>query len=154
MMNWRIFNKKSLGFTLIELLVTTAILGFLAIVSAVIVSAVIKSQNKTEIINEVRGNGDLVIAKLERDVKGASVINFNPMLPRRITLDFEGSPAVVWDCNGFDFLRDGRTVTNNDPVRGVQLKTAPLVDRCSFTVTPKNPGVPQIATLNFILIQR
>jgi len=157
MMNWRIFNKKSLGFTLIELLVTTAILGFLAIVSAVIVSAVIKSQNKTEIINEVRGNGDLVIAKFERDVKGASLIVRNNQ--RRLTLSYEDSPTVIWDCSTSNFTRNGAIVTNNDPIRGVRIAlttTLPFTRECSFTVapTPKTPGIPQIATLDFTLDQR
>src|SRR4030042_6399725 len=152
MINLYFFNKKPPGFTLIELLVATAILGFLAIVSAVIVSSVIKSQNKTEIINEVRGNGDLVIAKFERDVKGASLITRNTA--RRVTLDYEAAPQVVWRCDiGFNFRRNADIINTTDPIRGVQLLANPN-PVCDFQVTPKTPNTPQIVTLQFSLIQR
>ncbi len=143
---------KTKGFTLIELLVTTVVMGLLAVVSANIISSVLKSQNKTAMVNEVRQNGDLVIAKLERDVRNAKGIS--PLgTSTSITLDIDGTPSVVWACANEGatsgvFRRATRVVTNDDPERGVS------VYGCSFIVSG-NPGTgtPQIVQLVFNLRQ-
>jgi len=146
------------GFTLIELLVVTAVMGVLAVVSATIISNVLRSQNKTNVINEVRQNGDLVIDKFERDVKQASQVCRTGFTPpncggssQSITLSIE-SDTVVWICNTGTgaFTRDGLSVLSTDPVSGVR-----VVNNCSFTVTGNAaPGTPQIVKLDFTLEQR
>ncbi len=146
---------KTKGFTLIELLVTTAVMGLLAMVSANIISSVLKSQNKTMMVNEVRQNGDLVITKFGRDVKQAQSITLTVPGPgphTSVTLDIDGTD-VVWQCNNEgatsgDFTRNTQVVTNDDPERGVS------VYDCSFNVSG-NPstGTPQIVQLVFNLKQ-
>ena len=140
---------KTKGFTLIELLVTTAVMGLLAVVSANIISSVLKSQNKTAMVNEVRQNGDLVIAKFERDVRQAQGITGGVF---SVNLDVDGT-SVVWACANEGgtsgvFRRATRVVTNDDPERGVS------VYGCSFNVSG-NPGTgtPQIVRLVFNLRQ-
>jgi prepilin-type N-terminal cleavage/methylation domain-containing protein len=145
--------KKTKGFTLVELLVTTAIMGLLAIVSANIISSVLKSQNKTTMVSEVRQNGDLVIAKFERDVKQAQSI-MPTGVSRSITLDVDGT-NVDWACTdevlvpatSGVFTRATQVVTNVDPERGVS------VYNCNFNVSDPNEGVPQIVQLEFNLRQ-
>ena len=89
-------NKRSSenGFTLIELLVVTAVMGVLAIVSATIISNVLRSQNKTNVTNEVRQNGDLVISKFERDVKQAESVEFLPP-PPGLSVTLSAVPAAI-----------------------------------------------------------
>ncbi len=141
------------GFTLIELLVTTAVMGLLAVVSANIISSVLKSQNKTMLVNEVRQNGDLVIAKLERDVKNARAVLFDSTMTTKITIDIDGE-LVAWECteevlgaSGF-FTRAGQAVTNDDATKGVSVLT------CEFRVSgAAGTGVPQLVQLNFDLAE-
>ena len=134
------------GFTLIELLVVTAVMGGLAIVSATVISNVLRSQNKTNIVNEVRQNGDMVIDKFERDVKQASGVT--QVSGTNVEL-YIGGTAIGWDCTGNSFTRDGVAVTSTDPTTGVQLVT------CQFVVTgTAGQGIPQIVKLDFTLEQR
>ncbi len=134
------------GFTLIELLVTTAVMGLLAVVSATVISNVLRSQNKTNVINEVRQNGGLVIDKFERDVKQASGVT--QISGTSVELDIGGT-AVEWDCTGNSFTRDAISVTSTDPTTGVQIVG------CQFEVTgTAGQGIPQIVKLDFTLEQR
>lgn len=146
---------KNKGFTLIELLVVTALIGVLGVISAVVISSILRSQNKTAIINEVRQNGDLVISKFERDVKQASQVCITggascPGSETSVTLQTPTAPAggLIWDCVN-DFRRDGVSVINTDPTNGVE------VESCSFIVSAGGgtTGVPQIVTLDFRLKQ-
>ncbi|OGY26393.1 MAG: hypothetical protein A2Z24_01255 [Candidatus Woykebacteria bacterium RBG_16_44_10] len=126
-------------------------MGLLAIVSANIVSNVLRSQNKTNIVNEVRQNGDLVIDKFERDVKQASGIT--QISSTNVELDIGGT-AVGWDCTGNSFTRDGVSVTSTEPITGVQIVDTPA-HLCEFVVTGTGgAGIPQIVKLDFTLEQR
>jgi prepilin-type N-terminal cleavage/methylation domain-containing protein len=141
--------SKQRGFTLIELLITTLVMGLLAVVSANIISSVLKSQNKTTMVNEIRQNGDLVISKFERDVKQAQRVTTpvpGPGPHTSVTLDIDGT-NVVWDCVT-QFTRDTIVVTNDDTITGVSVAT------CDFHVsgTP-GTGIPQIVRLVFNLEQ-
>jgi prepilin-type N-terminal cleavage/methylation domain-containing protein len=148
MRNKVLHNLK--GFTLIELLVATAVMGLLAMVSANIISSVLKSQNKTTIINEIRQNGDSAIARFERDAKqarGITPVGLGPFTS--VTLDIDGV-NVVWACQaGGAISRDGQAVTNNDPIKGVQWTT------CGFSEVTDNAGqtIPQVVTLRFTMTQ-
>jgi prepilin-type N-terminal cleavage/methylation domain-containing protein len=162
------------GFTLVELLVVTAVMGVLGVLSANLISSILRSQNKTTIINEARQNGNLVIDKFERDVKqSAEVCPVDPMtsLPvcniiastssTSVALTAYNGDTIVWDCQATSFKRgqgldyaaaskpaNMMDVTNSDAVNGV------AVASCSFTVLPKaGSNIPQIVTLNFFLTQ-
>ncbi|HEX7456533.1 MAG TPA: type II secretion system protein [Candidatus Nanoarchaeia archaeon] len=143
---------KNKGFTLIELLVSTAIIGILAVVSAVVVTNILRSQNKNTVINEIRQNGDFVIAKFERDVKAASRIECLGVPPPcsgvGVTLINDDGGTVSWSLSGTSITRDDGTgaesVTSTDPARGVE------VTSCLFTVTE---GPPSLVTWEFDLQQ-
>ena len=150
---------KNKGFTLIELLVTTAVISILGVPSAVIISSILRSQNKTAVINEVRQNGDYVISRFERDVKQAeSICRTQPSVPP--TCDgITGAPnpnsidllpgPTIWACNGVELLRNGVTMLNQDTENGVSVET------CSFTVSPSaGSSGTQIVKLDFRLRQR
>jgi len=164
------FQNK--GFTLVELLVVTAVIGVLGILSATLISSILRSQNKTAIINEVRQNGDLVISKFERDLKQSEKVcpvdtstsppnldcgNVNPSAIVALTT-YSGS-QIVWDCTDLrrgegDGVTEANTnatpVINTDPDNGVQV----VAGSCNFTVSTGGASVPQIVTLSFTLEQR
>lgn len=141
---------KNKGFTLIELLVVTAVIGVLGIISASLISSIIRTQNKTAIINEVRQNGDLVISKIERDIKQSESVEVLSANGVRLNL-YAGSP-VDWTCDtaAGSFERAGVSVINTDEDNGV------WVSACAFTVNPSawTSGSTQIVTLRFTLQQR
>lgn len=151
------------GFTLIELLVVTAVMGVLAIVSATVISNVLRSANKTNIINEVRQNGNIVIDKFERELKQAERVCITALLP--LNCEGTGSGVTVtvgtdsfdWVCNTGDgrFTRDGQSVINEDPTGGVRVANTGDLKDCNFTVTGNtDEGIPQIVKLDFRLQQR
>lgn len=143
----KVYPEKR-GFTLIELLVSTAVIAVLAVVSATIFNSILRSQNKTSIVNEVRQNGNLVIDKFERDVKQAkSILPTGGPPHTAVTLTTSGGD-VEWDCTAAGQLtRNSISIINTDAVRGVQ------VDSCTFTVTPSSPVNTQIVTFKFTLTQ-
>lgn len=158
-------NKSSShkGFTLIELLVVTAVMGILAVVSATIISNVLRSANKTNIINEIRQNGNLVIDKFERELKQAERVCITILLP----LDCEGigdgvtvtvgTESFDWACNTGNgrFTRDGQSIINEDPISGVRVANTGDLKDCNFTVSGNtDEGIPQIVKLDFRLQQR
>ena len=161
------------GFTLVELLVVTAVMGVLGVLSATLISSILRSQNKTTIINEARQNGNLVIDKFERDVKQSAEVcpvdllavppgpNCAISTSTSVALTTYDGTTIVWDCQATSFKRgqgldyaaastpaNMMDVTNSDVVNGV------AVASCSFTVLPKaGSNIPQIVTLNFFLTQ-
>ena len=131
--------------------------GVLGVISASLISSIIRTQNKTAIINEVRQNGDLVISKLERDIKQSESVTRNSAT--NITLDTYLGETIDWDCAGDEFTRDpdgtagpliAVSVTNQDPDSGVRVVTG----SCNFTVSGGGASVPQIVRLIFTLEQR
>ena len=128
-------NKK--GFTLLELLVVTAILAVLIGISTTVFISILRSQNKTNVINEVRQNATLAIDLFERDVRSASDIipDGGSFLTNKITLvEVENGTAVDWECvnavvgidNGYiqrtvDGSGVDQVITNTDTKTGVSV---------------------------------
>jgi len=153
--NQTLIAKK--GFTLIELLVVTAIIGVLAIISATVFNSILRSQNKTTIVNEIRQNGNLVIDKFERDIRGASKVTCIEDMtvdPPTSCSSTQGSIIMItpttgnkffWYCTADQLVRDGESLLNRDPRGGVK-----TVD-CNFNVTSSRP---QLVLFHFTLEQR
>ena len=142
--------KSRTGFTLIELLVVTAIIGVLAVVSATIFSSILKSQNKTTIINEARQNGNILIDKFERDVRQANNIPDNSTDTKKVTIVLdEGN--VVWKCDDSitpkNITRDDVPLLNQDSISGIEQTSV-----CEFTVL--RTANSQLVTFKFDLKQR
>ena len=62
------------GFTLIELLVVIVILSIIAGVSSSIFLSVIRSNNKSNIVNEIQQNGNFILQTLEGSLRNARSI--------------------------------------------------------------------------------
>ena len=142
--------KSRTGFTLIELLVVTAIIGVLAVVSATIFSSILKSQNKTAIINEARQNGNILIDKFERDVRQARNIPDNSTDTKKVTIELD-SGNVIWECDDSitpkNITRDGVPLLNRDDVSGIEQTSV-----CEFTVLLTDKS--QLVKFKFELKQR
>ena len=115
---------KRNGFTLIELLIVTAVVSVLAVLSAQIVVSVLRSQNKTAAINNVRQNGDHVLNAIERDIRQSESIRYAwPGYPfftaiKLVIATSSGTATVVWAC---------KTVAGGPRYIGRQVGSGPLI---------------------------
>lgn len=129
----------------------TALAGVLMIIAATIFSSLLSSVAKSNVITEVRQNGDLVISLFDRDVRAATSASATST-----TTTLTGvSGTITWSCQTVggirQFTRNGQAVTNIDPALGVQVLQLDGVAGCNvFTITS---GTPRIVTLRFRLIQ-
>lgn len=76
-----IFNSKKLklekGFTLVELLIVVSILLISVGVAGDLIISVIRSYNKTRVLNEIEQNGNYVLAKLTYDLRNAKSVSIS-----------------------------------------------------------------------------
>ena len=135
------------GFSLIEMLVVGAIIGILAVVSATIISSIIRSQNRTAATNNVRQNGNLVIDRFDRDMKQAKEVSGSGS---SLIIKDVNSQDINWDCvptsgsDGGYFTRNGIALTNKDPVTGTN-----VADCNVFSIS--GPVGSQLVKLKFSL---
>ncbi len=119
---WKIFfrkkhyRKSQKGFTLIELLVVTAILGILIGISTTVFIGILRSQNKTNVTNEVRQNAIHAIDLFERDVRDAD--NISSSGPNTVTITKPDLTEITWVCTDATGGNNGlftRTVNGGTP---------------------------------------
>lgn len=152
---------SSRGFTLIEMLVVIAIIAIIGTMSTQIILSIIKSNNKTNIQNEVRQNGSYVIDSLERDIRSAiSITNPVPLVSpgangTTLTLVNSDGTNTTYTCgnkaagsNGF-FRRNGNDLLNGDLSSGVAVDNT-AGKQCNFNVVNSNP---LLVTVTFTLTQ-
>lgn len=62
------------GFTLLELLISVAIIALLSVVMSQVFISTIRTNTKTEILKEVKQNGDLALESMVRMIQNAEMI--------------------------------------------------------------------------------
>lgn len=154
------FWRSQSGYTLIEMLVVIAIIAIIGTMSTQILLSIIKSNNKTNIQNEVRQNGSFVVGMLERDIRAAksatvtlSEVVTNEYILRLVQND--GTTITYWcylspnsTSNGHIKRRYGTEseehLLNTDLVSGVKVAS------CSISVSASPPA---LVTIDFTLTQ-
>lgn len=151
---------KQAGFTLIEMLVVVAIVGVVATISTQIVISLIRSNNKTNVQNEVRQNGSFVLDKMEREIRNSlnATVTIGEFIAGEYLLRLsqsDGSVIAYWCMpanatypNGYINRQLGvnpvGSLLNNNTTTGVR------VSSCSLSTLA---GPPVLVTINFTLTQ-
>lgn len=95
--------KKQAGFSLLEILVVIAILGVIVGLTSDIFMQIIKASNKSNIITEIKQNGDAANNKLERILRNAEEITTIGSKDYGGTWDWDPQPlAETLKCEGHD----------------------------------------------------
>lgn len=128
-------SPSEAGFTLLEMLVVTVLLGLMVTVAATIIINILRNQNKTNTLIEIRQNAGLVVDTFERDVRAARDATLVGTTGVDLTLP-DGS-HIIWSCvaesggnNGYFTRQVGSAVavdiTNRDNLNGTS------VSSCTF----------------------
>lgn len=150
--------KKQKGFTLVELLVAIGILGVVGGIATIILFTTLRSASKSDIMREVKQNGDYAISVMERMVRNAQGVE---------TVD-NSSCSTTGNCGAGTCMKiknpDGRTTNFLKENVGDVFKIASnsgtyltsnkvtVVGDLNFTCT-RTPGKPDVVSINFTLSQ-
>lgn len=145
------------GFSLIELLVVIVLIGIIGTISTQVFILGFRSQGKSEILKEVKQNGDYAMSVVESFVRNASDIprsscntnsnSFSIIAADGFTTTFVCSNAVIASqSSGFPIP----TPTITSPLTGSKVE----VSSCTFRVVcPTPPLAPKYVFINFRISQ-
>lgn len=162
----RLKNPK--GFTLVELLLVVALMAISFGVTSDILVTLMRSFNKTTVINEIEQQAGVVSLMIEKEIKNAAVVSnpsgdtnrlqFEDTLGRIATYQFEvysgigslyrypswGNISTV--ANRRRFLLTGSPALNASTVGGVNVS-------CLGPCFSVNVGRPSVVQINFVFSQ-
>lgn len=138
--------QSRLGFTLIEIVVATGILSTVGLIAATIFFSSLKGGTKTEILKEVKQNGDFAISLMSMMIRNAREVS---------VCDETSNPQIEivnpdWQTTRFlcDYT-SGKIASNSAYLTSENL----AVSDCSFTCWPQSKGQKKIQ-IAFTLAQR
>ena len=157
------------GFTLIEFLVVVGLLAITVGSTLLFLTSILRGTNQTNISSEVKQNGQAVLDSLERQIRGAkSAIALSPLpggsAVSGVVLANTDSTNLYITCfgqtasengwigsatqavgAGVPSVNDYKTVTNKDPVSGINIICAAN----SFSITPATTLSADVVKINF-----
>ncbi len=156
-----------LGFTLVELLVVVSVILISVGIAGELIISVIRSYNKTKVLNEIEQNGNYLLAKIAYDLKSAkSVVSFDTTSWKTFTITDSNGTQIIYtiarvdssgasctsSCTGTVTRQYGGgsidPMTNYDFVEGVDVD----YNTSFFTRTSTSPD-PTTVRLQFTIKQ-
>lgn len=153
-------NEKSkvfYGFTLIEMLVAVAILGTVGLISTQIFFTTLRGASKSDIIREVKQNGDYALTGMERMIRNA--VSVTSCFASSLTIKNPDNNTTTFSLTSGQIASNGASLTNNLKVTVTSsslftctlIAGKPDVVNISFTVAQKDAaaGAEETSTMNF-----
>lgn len=136
--------KSNSGFSLIELLVAIVVFGLLGIIASQTLFTLLQGASKTEVVKEVKQNGDYALSVMEIKIRGGTVASTcNGTSATSLTITNPDQTTNVFSCFNHEQVNkirqnDGNYLTNTS----VSLPSCTTTD-IAFTCTDTN-GVKSI----------
>lgn len=90
---------KRSGFTLIELLVVVAIFGVIGTIATVTLFSLLRGASKTEIIKEVKQNGDYALSVMETKIRNSTIDDVNCIgMANNLIIKNNDGTYTTYDC--------------------------------------------------------
>lgn len=144
---------KANGFSLVEMLVVVAMFAFLGVVVSQSTIDTLRNTRKSDASVGVRENLELVVASMERPIRGA--VSIEECTPTRIVYSDRDDIAHRFDCDmsgavGFVAKADVDPVAPFNPTATPQTITSFEVDviDCVFSCTAGGLGVSRAVSLS------
>ncbi len=156
-----IFNLARLnyGFTLVELLVAITLVGIIGVLVTQAFIIGLNAQAKSEVMKEVKQNGDYAISVIEQMVRNARDItgqSCNETSSLGFTIENQDGYATTFACSSENSNISSISATlEGEIISAVSLTTNKVtVTNCSFRIVcPTPPVSPKYVFVNFTISQ-
>lgn len=139
------------GFSLIELLIAVSLMGIIGIITTQIFILGIRSQVKSELMKEVKQNGDYASTVIERMLRSAVDIRGSQCNTNTKTLYFTdpGGDEIHFDCS------DGTKISSVSGLSDLAITSNKvIVPICNFRIVcPTPPLSPKYVFVSFTVTQ-
>jgi len=165
----RIFNSES-GYTLVELLAVVTIVIVVGVIAVGILISSLRGGSKTNVLDNVRQNGNSAIAQMSKMIIYAQSFNGvsrdsgisyttncvqnsltspapTPISYQYIKITSFDGGQTIFSCNGTTIASNGASMIDTAPETGV------MVSSCSFTCSQDSYGLLPTIGINFTLKQ-
>ena len=142
-------KNQNLGFTLVELLIVVTLIGFIGTITSQIFIINLRSQVKSELLKEVKQNGDYALSAMEMMIRNAvNISSLQCNIPSdELTITNQDGFTTTFSCtNGSKIASNTSSLTSNKVV----------VYNCSNAfrvVCPTPPLYPKYVFINYIIQQ-
>ena len=143
-------NKNGQGYTMIEILVVVGILGIIATMGSNMFFSILKGSAKTQILNQIKQNGDYALEVMERTIRGAATVVVT-VDGDFLTVTNLGGDNIIFSCEEIGGER--KIASGGASLIGETVKVA---GNCQdvFGVTPGIEGArPTVVQIDFKLTQ-
>lgn len=137
--------KRVSGFTLIELVLVVALLTIAVGISSDIIISLVRSYNKTQVINELEQSANFVLLKLERELRNATSVT--DITASSITFTDRSGGVIIYTLNGDVVERQVGGAPSTLPLTNNTFEGGGVSVSCPsgcFTLLSSNPQVVRI----------
>ncbi len=142
--------KRNSGFTLIEVLMVVLILGVVVVAGGSLFFAIMKGASKSEVIKEVKQNGDYALSVIERMVRNAQELDCTTVT-NQITIINPDKGTTTFSCAAEDQVF--KIASNSGRLTGKNVTLGEGVCPASLLFTCDQTKSPPTVTIGFTLSQ-
>lgn len=149
--------KPMVGFSMIELLVVVALIGMIGAITTQVFILALQTQGKSEIIKEVKQNGDYALSVMESMVRNSSdilSISCNET-SSQLTIQNPDGFNTVFDCTGSNISSISGSENADPTPTGAPLTNSRVkVSSCTYRVICPTPPInPKYVYIEYTVSQ-